>query len=97
MAKYNGNISPGELRKLFGKQVAVKQYAHTILVTKFPDMSHIKPSQQQKEKRQKFKEAVAYAQSIINNPPLKAAYRQKLKPKQTVYHFALQEYLKSSK
>ncbi|OIQ92864.1 hypothetical protein GALL_251590 [mine drainage metagenome] len=93
MAKYNGFISFGQLKKAIGKQVAVKQYAHAIVITKFPDMRHVKPSKEQKAKRQKFKEAVAYAQNIVNNPQLKTAYLQKLKPKQTVYHFALKEYL----
>ncbi len=93
MAKYNGSFSSKELRKLAGKQFAVKQYAYAIVVTRFPDMSHVKPSKQQNNKREKFKEAVAYTQSILKDEKLKNAYRQKLMGKQTVYHFELKEYL----
>jgi hypothetical protein len=37
---------------------------------------------------------VAYAQAINNDPVKKAAYAQKVKKGQSVYHYAIQEYRK---
>ena len=70
----------------------LKQYAHKVVITSYPDMSRVKASPQQKEQRQKFKQAITYAQSILQNATLKKAYQKKLKNKQSVYHFAIQEY-----
>jgi len=56
-------------------------------------MSDVKPSQKQKEKRSKFKEAVQYAKSITQDPAAKKIYQKKIKSTQTVYHFAISEYL----
>lgn len=95
MAKIKSDISLEELKKLLGKEMVVKQYAHGKVITKFPDMSNIVPSKQQKQERSKFKEAVAYAQVILQDPEKKAAYQKKIAPGQTVYHFALKEYLQS--
>ena len=78
-----------------GNQLVIKQYAYGTVVSKFPDMEHIKPSKKQKVERSKFRDAVAYAKSIIYNPEKKAAYQKKINPGQTVYNFALKEYLKS--
>jgi hypothetical protein len=74
------------------KIVVFKQYAHKVVITNYPDMSAVKPSPQQKDQRQKFKKAVAYAQNILQNETLKKAYQKKIKNNQTVYHFAIREY-----
>jgi hypothetical protein len=57
-------------------------------------MSGIKPSKLQKQKRSKFSDAVAYAQSIIHNPALKDAYAKKLKKGQRIYNAAIREFLR---
>lgn len=59
-------------------------------------MSKVKPSKLQKAKRNVIKEAVVYARNI-NNPALKKKYLKKIKAIQSVYHFAIQEYLKKNK
>ena len=95
MAKYFGNISSEELKELVGKTMVVKQYAYGTVVTKFPDMSRIKLTADQKQKNQRFKEAVVYAQTVLNDAEKRAACQKKVKPGQTVYHFAIREYLSS--
>ena len=95
MARVINNPLVNSLQGNIGSQLVMKQYAYGTVVSKFPDMDHIKPSKKQKAERNKFKEAVAYAQSIVHNPEKKTAYQQKVKPGQTVYHFALKEYLNS--
>lgn len=78
-----------------GKQLVFKRYAHKTVVTRYPDMSRVKPSAMQKEKRKVFAEAVAYAKAINNDPVRKAAYLAKVPKGKTVYQFALKEYLKA--
>jgi hypothetical protein len=57
-------------------------------------MSKVKPSAQQKTNRSLFKEAVAYAKEINRNPKKKKAYLKKVAKGQSVYRYALKEYLK---
>lgn len=95
MAKQNNNIVMHGLSGQIGKQLVVKQYAYGEVISKFPDMSNIKPSKKQEEKRSKFTEAVAYAQSVLNDTEKKLAYQKMLEPGQKVYYVALKEYLQS--
>ena len=78
-----------------GKELVVKKYGKKTVITKYPDMSGIKPSKLQKVKRSRFAEAVAYAQNILRNPALKAQYAAKVKNGQSVYHYAIKEFLRS--
>lgn len=93
--KSNSNISIKELRTLARKQLAFKQYTHAIVVTKFPDMDRITASIKQKEKRDQFKEAVAYAQAVLKDPTRKETYQKIVPAGQKIYHFALREYLRA--
>jgi hypothetical protein len=81
------------LRGQLGKQIVVKQYGKKTVVTAYPDMSGIKPSTLQKQKRKRFADAVAYAQSILYDPARKAAYARKLKKGERVYTAAIKEWL----
>jgi len=56
-------------------------------------MSKVKASVKQKGNRSVFKDAVAYAKSIIANPEKKKKYSLKVKPGESIYHYALKEYL----
>lgn len=84
-------------RGTIGKEIVVKRYGKKTVLSKYPDMTNIKPSKAQKAKRSKFAEAVVYAQHINNTDGLKAAYKKKIKKGQTVYHFAIKEFLKKEK
>jgi hypothetical protein len=77
-----------------GKEFVVKKYGKKTVITRYPDMSGIKPSKLQKVKRSRFAEAVAYAQTIIRNPVLKTQYAKKVKKGQSVYHYAIKEFLR---
>lgn len=77
-----------------GKQLVFKRYRNKTVVTRYPDMSRVKPSPAQKNRRQVFAEAVAYARAINNDPVRKAEYLQKVPKGKTVYQFALKEYLR---
>jgi hypothetical protein len=88
------NIILHNVRGHIGKQIVVKKYGKKTVVTKYPDMSKVKPSYLQKSKRSKFAEAVDYAQKILRTPALKAQYAKKVKRRQSVYHYAIREYMK---
>jgi hypothetical protein len=80
-----------------GKEIVVKQYNYGTVITRYPDMSKIKKSVLQKKEQSLFKEAVKYAQSIIRDPKKKAEYAKKLSKGKSVYHAAIQEYLKNKR
>ena len=75
-----------------------KQYGDVTVVTKYPNMKTVKRSARQKQNNVRFKEAVAYAQSILRNPEACAALAKKVKRKtspyygKTVYHAAMAEF-----
>ncbi len=97
MARYKGNNILEGLSGSLGKQIVFKQYATGAVVSKMPDMSKVKPSAKQLEAKSKFSEAVNYARKILANPELKAAYQKKLRKGQTVYNFAIAEYMQQYK
>lgn len=76
-----------------GKQLVFKKYGDKTIVTSYPDMSQVKPSEGQKEGRKVFAEAVAYTKAISRNPEKKAEYGKKVKLGESVYHCTLKEYL----
>lgn len=86
------NISGG-----IGRQLVFKQYKGKTVVTAYPDMSNVKPSEKQKEGQNLFAKAVAYAKEIRYNPVKKAEYEKKVKEGESVYRFALKEYLAQHK
>ena len=94
MARLAPNSPLKNIKGKLGKQLVFKQYGDKTVVTVYPNMSRVKPSKVQKIYRNKFKEAVAYAKRINRDPILKKQYLQKVQPGESVYHFALKEFLK---
>ena len=80
------------------KTVVVRQYVggRTVL-SAFPDMSSIVPSESQKEHRMKFKEALAYAIAFLADPVNKAAYKALCGPGQKPHNVLMSELLKKEK
>jgi hypothetical protein len=90
----NSPFLKGVSGKLDGR--IIKQMPYGPVITKVPDMSNVKPTKLQKEKRDRFKEAVAYAQLIKADPVKNAAFKKKLKKGRSVYNAAIAEYLKNT-
>ena len=67
------------------------------MVTKFPDMSQITASAHQRRCRNLFKEAVAYAKAINNDPDKKKAYLKNTGENKTVFNTAISEYMRRVK
>jgi hypothetical protein len=93
MAQSTTSVLLHSMRGKIGKQIVVKQYGNKIVITAYPDMSNIKPSKLQKQKRKKFAAAIEYARSIVNDPVRKAAYAKKLRKGARVYNAAIKEFL----
>jgi hypothetical protein len=93
MAQSTTSILLHTLRGAIGKQIVVKQYGKKTVITAYPDMSNVKPSKLQKQKRKTFAAAIEYARSIINDPVKKTAYAKRLKKGARVYNAAIKEFL----
>ena len=94
----NSNILLKGVSGQLGKEIVIKKYGKKSVITKYPDMSKVQPSALQRKGRNKFAEAVAYAQNIIRNRELKEAYKLKLPKKvKSIYHYAIKEYLQKNK
>src|SRR4030095_2881998 len=93
MAQSTTSVILHRMRGKIGKQIVVKQYGNKTVITAYPDMSNVKPSKLQKQKRKEFAAAIEYARSIIRDPVKKAAYAKKLKRGARVYNAAIKEFL----
>src|SRR3954447_1724 len=97
MATMGSNLLK-DLKGHLGKQIVVKQYADKTVVTKYPYIKRKqKPTELQQVYRDHFTKAVQYARSINNSPEQRAIYRQKVNKGQSVYHYALKEYLEQNR
>ena len=92
MARVN-NILLADMQGSLGKQLVVRKRNGKSFASKYPDMSNVVHSPKQKKEHSKFKKAVEFAQSIIKNPSKKTEF--KVKKGQSVYHAAIQHYLKT--
>ena len=91
MARIKKNVLVSDLQGSIGKQIVYRVRNGKTFASKYPDMSRVKPSRKQLKEKSRFAEAVAYAQSINNNPKKKAAY--KVAEGQTVFNAAISEYM----
>ena len=66
-------------------------------MTKFPDMSGIIASMQQRRCRNLFAKAVVYAKSVIADPELKAAWQKKIRRRNGVYNKAIKAFMLKEK
>lgn len=73
--------------------IVIKKYGDKTVVSKYPDMSNIIPSGSQKEKRNRFADAVAYAKTINNSTILRNDFLKRVGMVKSVYQSALKEFL----
>ncbi|MCU7550720.1 hypothetical protein OCK74_16500 [Chitinophagaceae bacterium LB-8] len=104
VGKVMSRLLLGIIRGSIGKCFVVKHYRGNkkkkwkkrIIVTRYPDMSGIIASEQQRECRNLFKEAVVYARWIISDPERKKAFRKTLprKKRKHVYQAGIRLYMR---
>lgn len=90
MAK-GANILTKTYSGAIGKQLVLRTRNGKTFLSKYPDMSKVKPSAEQLEYKSLFSEAVHYAQGIIRDPEKKAAY--KVKKGKSVYNTAIKDFM----
>ena len=73
--------------------IVIKKYGDKTVVSKYPDMSNIIPSDSQKEKRSRFADAVSYAKTINSSEILRTDFLKRLGSVKSVYQSALKEFL----
>ena len=94
MAKTN-NVLTASLQGAIGDQIVFRTRNGKTFASKYPDMSNVKRTAKQQKETSRFAKAVAFAQSILKNPTKKGSI--KVKKGQSLYHAAIQEYLKNHK
>jgi len=97
MARVDKQSVLSALRGSIGKELVFKKYGDKTVVSRYPDMRRVKKTPLQKLGQGFFKDAVAYAQSIIRDPKKKAAYQKKLPKGSSVYHAAIKEFMNKSR
>ena len=97
MAKGGNSVTHGTSGRI-GKTMVFKTYKDKTVISKYPDMSNVKTSKAQKNRRKLFAEAVAYAKNKMSDPVLKEQYTKKFEKKgRTAYHALIQEYFQAMK
>lgn len=81
------------MRGGIGKSFVIKHTPWGIIKTKFPDMSRIIASAEQRKCRKIFAEAVKYAQSVIADPVLKAEWQRRIRRRNSVYNKAIKAFM----
>ena len=74
--------------------IVIKKYGDKTVVSKYPDMSNIIASGAQREKRNRFAEAVCYAKTINSSKILRNDFLKRVGEVKSVYQSALKEFLK---
>ena len=77
-----------------GKELVFKSRGEKTFISKYPDMSKVKPSVRQKQSRELFGKASAEAARISRNQE-KRKEHQKSKSRSSLYHSIIRELLKS--
>lgn len=92
------NFSDPEFRGHIDKKVVIRQYSgDRVVLSVFPDMSKVVPSETQKKDRLKFKEVQAAALLILADPEIKAFYKSRCKPGQRPHNLLIAEMLKEDR
>lgn len=96
MAISKNNVVTDSLSGKVGN-VIFKNYGDKTVISKIPDMSHVKKSAKQLENQELFSNAHYYAKGIIADPAKKLAFMKTIPKGKMVYHAAVSKYLKEHK
>ena len=81
------------IRGAVGKEFVIKHYKYGVVKTRFPDMTKIIASAQQRKCRDLFKEAVAYAKGVYADPVKKREWQKKTRKKHRVFNRIIKEFM----
>lgn len=92
MARVKHNVITKGISGNFGKQIVFKQYGKSTVVSSYPDMTNVIPSEKQTNEKLKFRMAMAFAKRELKNPAVKEAYKKKAKGMQRAHNVAVSDY-----
>ena len=82
------------IRGAIGKRFVIKHYSYGIIMTRYPNMKNIIPSEAQKQRRRMFRKAVKYAQSVYANSALKEEMRKILRRPKRLFQALMKHWFK---
>ena len=91
MAIVKDNLLLRLIRGSLGDQLTIYERNGQIIMAAKRGPSKKKPTQKQLEARRKMRVAAAYAQEMLQDPALKAAYQAKAGPGQNAYNMAVRD------
>ncbi|MBC6491295.1 hypothetical protein ACFSQD_13945 [Flavihumibacter stibioxidans] len=99
MAKVRRNLLTENTSGAVGKVIVFKQFNNQTLATKYPDRSAVKLTISQQSCQNIFREAVAFASSVMADQQRHQEWVKKLSNKKStrgtsVYHAVIQDYMK---
>ena len=95
--KHNLPLSVKIVRGAIGKEYVIKHYKYGVIKTKYPDMTRIIASVQQRKCRDLFKDAVAYAKEVIADAERKRQWQKRIRRRNGVYNEAVKYYMLKDK
>lgn len=95
MAESKNNIVTFGLSGLVGDLLVFTNRGGKTIVSRKPEKSSVPPSPQQISVRERFKEAVQFARSILSIPAAKAMYEEMTKPGQSAFNLAMADVWKA--
>ena len=93
MARLSKDSPFSLLKGTIGKEIVFKQYADKVVVSKYPDMSKVRPTEKQAAQRKLMAAANAYASKVLKDPLLRAGYEKELLPGESLFHKAKKAFL----
>ena len=85
------------IRGAIGKRLVIKHYSYGVVMTRYPDMKNIIPSEAQKMSRRLFRKAVKYAQSIYADPVRKEQERRMMRRPKRLFQALMKEWFNKRK
>ncbi len=91
MARVKSNVLLQGMGGGIGKAILLRTFKKATFSGKYPDMSGVIPSKNQTKGRERFAEAVKFAQSVMKDPVKSAEYETR--GDGSVYNAAIKEYM----
>ena len=78
-------------RGTIDKTVVVRQFGDKTVLSRYPDMTNIIPTEDQKRQRSLFARAQKYALILLKNPDIKAFYRERCEGRQRPHNLLISD------
>ena len=83
-----------DFRGTIDKMIVVRQFGDMTVLSSYPDMTNIVPTEDQKRQRSLFARAQKYAMLILKNPDIKAYYKERCEGRQRPHNLLISDLCK---